>query len=74
MRKIMATREPPLLFLVVNDHTEYQKRRSAKTGQMVKVITSSYPSPIPKRSATAKPFGSDQGQSNAPKGDSSRNP
>ena len=73
MRKIMATRKPPLLFLVVNDHTEYEKRRSKKTGKMVKVIVPSRPIPIPKRSAASSRFGNNQGQLNAPKGDSSRN-
>ncbi|MDP6544205.1 MAG: hypothetical protein QGH60_09460 [Phycisphaerae bacterium] len=56
MRKIMATRSPPLLFLVVNDHTEYEKRRSRKTGKTVKVIVSSRPIPIPKRSPASNPL------------------
>ncbi|MDP6636614.1 MAG: hypothetical protein QGG42_17080 [Phycisphaerae bacterium] len=56
MRKIMATREPPLCFLVVNDHTEYTKRRSVKTGKMVKVITNSHPIPIPKRRTSSNPY------------------
>ncbi len=49
MRKIMTTKDPPLCFLVVNDHTEYKKRRSVKTGKMVKVITPSRPIKIPMR-------------------------
>ncbi len=49
MRKIMATTTPPLCFLVVNDHTEYKKRRSVKTGKMVKVITPSRPIEIPRK-------------------------
>ena len=73
MRKIMTTRSPPLLFLVVNDHTEYQRRISKKTGKMVKTITSSYPIPIPKRPGVSSPSGSNRGQLNAPKADSSRN-
>ena len=73
MRKIMATRSPPLLFLVVNDHTEYEKRRSKKTGKIVKIIVPSRPVPIPKRSAASSPSGNNQGQLNAPKGDSSGN-
>jgi len=56
MRKIMATRSPPLLFLVVNDHTEYEKRRSKKTGKMIKAIVPSHPIPIPKRSTVSRPL------------------
>jgi len=60
MRKIMSTRSPPLLFLVINDHTEYQKRRSRKTGKIIKVITSSYPIPIPNRLGNYRPRDRDQ--------------
>jgi len=52
IRKIMGTKDPPLCFLVVNDHTEYKKRRSLKTGKMVKVITPSRPMRIPEKRAT----------------------
>lgn len=52
MRKIMATADPPLRFLAVNGRMEYQKRRNKKTGEVVKVITSSYPIPIPGTSAS----------------------
>ncbi|MBL7221996.1 MAG: hypothetical protein ISS69_17950 [Phycisphaerae bacterium] len=55
MRKIMATRSPPLLFLVVNDHTEYERRISKKTGKMIKAIVSSYPIPIPGRPTASRP-------------------
>ena len=72
MRKIMATRDPPLRFLVVNGSTEYQKRQSLKTGKVIKAITSSYPIPIPKRLDAFSEFDNRQGQFNAPKADSSR--
>jgi len=49
MKEIMATRDPPLLFLVVNDHTEVRKRRSTKTGKIVNAITPSRPMLIPGR-------------------------
>jgi len=60
MRKIMATRNPPLCFLVVNDHTEYQRRRSVKTGKIVKAIVSSHPIPIPEGAGDSNSF--DRGQ------------
>ena len=55
MRKIMATAEPPLRFLVVNDHTEYTKRRNAKTGKIVKMIVSSHPMLIPRKPGFSTP-------------------
>ncbi|MCP4376113.1 MAG: hypothetical protein GY794_08080 [bacterium] len=58
MRKILTTADPPLRFLVINDHTEYQKRLNKKTGKMVKVIVGSYPIPIPKnKSSNSSSFG-----------------
>jgi hypothetical protein len=49
MKKIMATANPPLRFLTLNGYTEFQRKRSLKTGKMVKAIVSSHPIPIPNR-------------------------
>ena len=49
LQKLMKTLKPPLAFLVVNDHTEYERRISKKTGKPIKAIVASHPIPIPGR-------------------------
>jgi hypothetical protein len=49
MLDILASKDPPLLYLIINAGPKYQMRRSRKTGKMIKAIVCSYPITIPGR-------------------------
>jgi len=80
MKKIMHTVDPPLRYLLINDHAKGKKQRLVKTGKIVSVITGSYPIPIPGRQSSHDRPSHNRGESginerpsNVPERDSSRN-